>query len=104
MLFVRLKAWFYVQYTIPPPAAMLGFYFYYRFALSQWETALLCNDVSHWLGENIESALEQDEFPITYPRILMCNVNVNTINDTKLTWLKHIQLSNQAVFLLSLGT
>ena len=24
MLFLRLKAWFYVQYTIPPPAAMLG--------------------------------------------------------------------------------
>ena len=22
--FLRLKAWFYVQYTIPPPAAMLG--------------------------------------------------------------------------------
>ena len=23
--FLRLKAWFYVKYTIPPPAAMLGF-------------------------------------------------------------------------------
>ena len=28
-----------------------------RFALSQWETPLLCNDVSHWLGANLESAL-----------------------------------------------
>ena len=28
-----------------------------RFAPSQWETALLRNDVSHWLGANIESAL-----------------------------------------------
>ena len=27
------------------------------FVPSQWETALLCNDVSHWLGANIESAL-----------------------------------------------
>ena len=27
------------------------------FASSQWETALLCNDVSHWLGANLESAL-----------------------------------------------
>ena len=27
-----------------------------RFAPSQWETALLCNDVSHWLGASIESA------------------------------------------------
>ena len=29
-----------------------------RFALSQWEKALLCNNVSHWLGANQESALE----------------------------------------------
>ena len=28
-----------------------------RFAPSQWETALLCNDISHWLGTNLESAL-----------------------------------------------
>ena len=31
-----------------------------RFAPSQWETALLCNDVSHWLGANLESALNDD--------------------------------------------
>ena len=30
-----------------------------RFAPSQWETALLCNAVSHWLGANLESALCQ---------------------------------------------
>ena len=28
-----------------------------RFAASQWETALLCNDVSHWLGASLKSAL-----------------------------------------------
>ena len=28
-----------------------------RFAPSQWETALLCNDVSHWLSAKLESAL-----------------------------------------------
>ena len=28
-----------------------------RFAPSQWETALFCNDVSHWLGASQESAL-----------------------------------------------
>ena len=28
-----------------------------RFVPSQWETALLCNDVSHWLSSNLESAL-----------------------------------------------
>ena len=29
----------------------------FRFAPSQWETALLCNDVSHWLGTKLELAL-----------------------------------------------
>ena len=28
-----------------------------RFAPSQWKTALLCNDVSHWLSTSLESAL-----------------------------------------------
>ena len=28
-----------------------------RFAPSQWETALLCDDVSHWLGTSLDSAL-----------------------------------------------
>ena len=27
------------------------------FEPSQWETVLLCNDISHWLGANMESAL-----------------------------------------------
>ena len=31
-----------------------------RFAPSQWETALLCNDVSYWLGASLESALWPD--------------------------------------------
>ena len=31
----------------------------YRFASSQWETALLCKDVSRWLGTNLESVLLQ---------------------------------------------
>ena len=29
-----------------------------RFAPSQWEMALLCYDISHWLGANLESALK----------------------------------------------
>ena len=28
-----------------------------RLAPSQWETGLLCNDISHWLGASLESAL-----------------------------------------------
>ena len=38
---------------------------YSRFAPSQWETALLCNDVSHWLGASLESALYLGERLIT---------------------------------------
>ena len=30
---------------------------YSRFVPNQWETALLCNDVSHWLGTNLETTL-----------------------------------------------
>ena len=29
----------------------------FRFVPSQWEMALLCNDVSHWLGASLESTL-----------------------------------------------
>ena len=29
-----------------------------RFAPSQWETALLCNNITHWLGASLESALK----------------------------------------------
>ena len=38
-----------------------------RFAPSQWNTVLLCNAVSHWLGTKLESALYNDilELPLT---------------------------------------
>ena len=53
-----------------------------RFALSHWATALLCNDVSRWLGANLESALmlymfvcvcfgEGIKFTITNDKILI---------------------------------
>ena len=31
--------------------------FHVMFAPSQWETVLLCNDIPHWLGANLKSAL-----------------------------------------------
>ena len=34
------------------------------FAPSQWETESLCNDVSHWLGENQESACHSHRFSL----------------------------------------
>ena len=36
-----------------------------RFAPSQWETALLCNHISHWLGASLESALHRNSKSIT---------------------------------------
>ena len=33
------------------------------FAPSQWEMVLLCNDVSHWLGASLESALSHVPIP-----------------------------------------
>ena len=41
------------------------------FTPSQWETALLCNNVSHWLGTNLESAMwhkhaESDIYLVRY--------------------------------------
>ena len=31
-----------------------------RFEPSQWETVLLCNDICHWLGANLESTLDKE--------------------------------------------
>ena len=44
---------------LPPSEATTEYVFRAdsRLASSQWETALLCNDVSHWLGASLESAL-----------------------------------------------
>ena len=33
----------------------------FKFAPIQWETALLCNDVSHWQGASLESAMSIDD-------------------------------------------
>ena len=40
-----------------------------RFAPSQWEMALLCNDVSHWLGANLESRFASSQ----WETMLLCN-------------------------------
>ena len=43
-----------------------------RFAPSQWETPLLCNDVSHWLGTNLES-ISPRFAPSQWEMLLLCN-------------------------------
>ena len=47
-----------------------------RFVPSQWEMALLCNNVSHWLGSNLESALE-------WPDNTMAGTRLNVWTDTQ---------------------
>ena len=49
----------YVLVSLQTLSSLLGYEFRAdaRFVSSQWETALLCNDVSHWLGASLESAL-----------------------------------------------
>ena len=46
----------FMKWIIPFGILMLQGWFS-RFAVSQWETALLCNVISHWSGANLESAL-----------------------------------------------
>ena len=56
----ELKSWTYCLKNISL-FAEVSMWIYkadYRFAPSQWETALLCNDFSHWLGANLESVLD----------------------------------------------
>ena len=43
-----------------------------RFAPSQWETALLCNDVSHWLCASLESALSITPNIMEYKLCAIC--------------------------------
>ena len=43
-----------------------------RFAPSQWATVLLCNDVSHWLGTNLESSLKFHKICTWYSCSLFC--------------------------------
>ena len=51
-----------------------------RSAPSQWETALLCNDVSHWLDANLESVLlYHSEWPTRSRGITRHNESYNGI-------------------------
>ena len=46
----------------------------FMFAPSQWETALLCNDVSHWLGASLEFTLTH----MRYTGSLFTNMVLNS--------------------------
>ena len=55
MMGIPILLWWHLYITLSPICI------YYRadsrFVLSQWETALLRNDISHWLGASLQSAL-----------------------------------------------
>ena len=65
-----------------------------RFAPRQWETALLCNDVSHWLGASLESALPTTKAMLqTRLETMWCGYNKNFLKARKNMFLMmcHIQ-------------
>ena len=51
----------------------------FRFGPSQWETALLCNDVSHWLGANLESLLVYHTKCSRFSCALFCRCYIITL-------------------------
>ena len=62
---------------------------------SQWETALLCNDVSHWLGASLGSALRHVSVTSIWLSYLACTNKETPID--KAQWSKHLR---RADFLL----
>ena len=63
-----------------------------RFAPSQWETALLCNDTSYWLDTSLESALGPKKKPIspsTLPQCLATSSHHNRHRLPRLAALHH---------------
>ena len=70
-----------------------------RFAPSQWEMPLLCNDISHWLGASLESALYIIEFVIIMLNITWwysrpCYTSAQLIGLWEmwpLSWIRNIQ-------------
>ena len=53
-----------------------------RFAPSQWETSLQSNAVSHWLGANLESALQ---FPKISPAVLCSPRHNRSMTESSIT-------------------
>ena len=72
-----------------------------RLTPSQWETALHCNDVSHWLGASLESAL-----------ISWCVVNsqqCTILNKLRIIYfmmtpIKYYQINNVCIFVVIIFT
>ena len=79
-----------------------------RFAPSQWEMALLCNDVSHWLGANLESTLILVEKTLTeselkYKNVFQENITNKMIANRDLWWINNPSNWNHLTLVISLG-
>ena len=64
-----------------------------RLAPSHWETALLCNDVSHWLGANLESALCPSTGPSWTNFNEMWTTYYNYYTHKKMQWISKLPRS-----------
>ena len=79
--------------NIPPTTLLCGgirtLRTYSKFAPSQWEMALLCNAISHWLGANLESALTLESilpwniYSVKYSSKTVCNSSTISLNHTE---------------------
>ena len=75
--------------SAPPPYGSVSMMTWFRadsrFAPSQWETALLCNDVSHWLCTSLESALLFDHklfnLSVISPEVVVMTTHSATCED-----------------------
>ena len=71
-----------------------------RFSPSQWETALLCNDISHWLGANLESALHiyaENDVKHVQSNLVVQKNNLSTaplINQPITNWIPTLNIQN----------
>ena len=74
LLYMGSCAYHHASSWVGPPAHRADS----RFVPSQWETALLCNDVSHWLGTILESALG----PCYQIQMSQCEICHNVVSST----------------------
>ena len=67
----------------------------FRLAPSQWETALLCNDVFHWMGANLKSPLDyhDKDKTISWP--------FHRYHKNTKTWKDSLYIENMTMFLVA---
>ena len=64
-----------------------------KFVPHQWETALLCNDVSHWLGANLVSSLYKHLISVIRVKFVLIHCRYGVSLELRISWLQCIILS-----------